>query len=329
MTAEADTIHADVSEADDGVAAFLSSFDDEPKKKAVPSESAEGAPEESETETEDQPEQTEEGEPEEAAEDTAADPEDQEFEVKVNGETKKATLRELKRLYGQESALTQRSQKLAEAQREAEALQTRAGAALKAMLDKAKERNSQYASWGPAEWAQIAASVQTGMMTADDFKTLREDAAKAAADVKFLEEELDGHIKGQREGELKARHEQAVQCIKTLQDASSPFHIEGFDKGPYEEMMTFAEKLGIPEARSVVSPGAIKVLHMAMQWARHMEASKAAEKKVQKVRENPQRVMKPGTARQPQDSDSKRAAMKRLREVGDLDSASAAFEASF
>src|SRR4051812_1757566 len=118
LTTDTDTIHADVSEGPEGFSAFLSSLDDEPKKKAVPSDGNEGATESPEPETEEKPDTTE-GEPEEAAEDTEADPEDQEFDVKVNGETKKATLRELKRLYGQESALTQRSQKLAEAQRDA------------------------------------------------------------------------------------------------------------------------------------------------------------------------------------------------------------------
>jgi hypothetical protein len=324
MTSEAGTIHADVSQGqdgfdtDDGVGAFLKSFEDDPKRKAEgPSEDVEEAPEKAETETAAEPE-TEDGE----TEGTSEDPEDQEFEVKVNGESRKATLRELKRLYGQEAALTQRSQKLAEVQRETEVLQTRAGAALKAMLDKANERNAQYSQWGPADWAQLAVH-----MTPEDYKALKDDANRAGADVKFLQEELDGHIKGQRETEMKARHEQAVGCIKQLQDPASPFHIEGFDKAPYEEMMSFAEKHGLPEARNIIHPAGIKLLSMAMQWARHQEAAKTAEKKVEKVRENPKRVIKPGTARD-DSKDKLKDAMKRMR-GGDDDATVDAFMASF
>lgn len=325
MTSEADTIHADVShgedgfDTDDGVGAFLKSFEDDPKRKAEgPSESAEEAPEAAETETAAEPGETEDGE----TEDKATDPDDQEVEVKVNGESRKATLRELKKLYGLDASLTQRSQKLAETQREVEVLQTRAGAALKAMLDKANERNAQYAQWGPAEWAQLAVA-----MTPEDYKALKDDANRAGADVKFLQEELDGHIQTQRQAEGKARHEQAVNCIKQLQDPTSAFHIEGFDKGPYEEMMTFAEKHGLPEARGIVHPAGIKLLSMAMQWARHQEAAKTAEKKVEKVRENPKRVIKPGTARD-DTKDKLKDALKRMR-GGDDDAGVDAFMASF
>lgn len=321
MALETGTIHEDVQghevDDDNDVNAFLNSFKDDEEKR--PSESSEEAPESTEETAEDTAEEHE-GEAEEAPAET--DPEDQEFEVKVNGETKKATLKELKRLYGQESALTQRSQKLAEAQKEAEALQTRAGAALKAMLDKAKEANQQYAQWGPAEWAQLAVA-----MSPEDYNALKADAAKAGANVKFLEEELDGHIRAQRETEMKARHEEAIQCIKTVQDATSKFHIEDFNPQSYEDMMKWADSVGIPEARQVIRPGALKVLHMAMLWARHQEAAKKAETKVQQVRENPKRVLKPGKPRDTS-SDKMKDAIKRMRD-GDDDAGVDAFLASF
>jgi hypothetical protein len=323
MTLETGTIHEDVQghEVDDDgdVNAFLNSFEDDADKKKRPSESDEEAPESTEETAEDTAKNTE-GDAEEATEDT--DPDNQEVEVKVNGETKKATLKELKRLYGQESALTQRSQKLAELQREAETLQTRAGAALKAMLEKANEANAQYAKWGPADWAQLAVH-----MSPEDYNALKADAEKAGNNVKFLEQELDGHIKTQREAELKTRHEQAIQCLRTLQDPTSPHHIEGFDKAPYEEMMKFADAQGVPNAREVIQPGALKILHMAMLYARHLEASKAAAKKVEKVRENPTRVLKPGKPRDTS-SDKLKDAFKRMRD-GDDEAGVDAFMASF
>lgn len=308
------TIPMDVQDTDDtGVDAFLSSFNDDAKKR--PSESGEGAPEPQEETTAET--ETTEGEPEATEQDD--DPDNQEFEVKVGEETKKATLRELKRLYGQEQALTQKSQRASEQLRIAEADIARSSALSKAMLERAQARFAPYQQIGAAEWAQFAAQLPV-----DQFNALREEVAAAKADLDFLTQDTQAFMREQEAKAQQAHHVAAQECVKVLSDPSTG--IEGFGEPLYNEMMEFCKELGLPEARKSTSPVEYKLVHMAMLWSRHQKAAKAAEAKVKKAVEQPTRVIKPGTSGK---TDGKKAAMQQLRRSGDLDDAAAAFLTTF
>ena len=124
------SIHEDelVTTADDGeefdaADAFLKALDlseDDPEE--VLSETGEKAP-------------TETGE-----EEPSVDGEDEpEFEVKVGEETRKAKLSELTRLYGQEAALTQKAQALAEVRAKVDADSARATTALTTQTERAQK----------------------------------------------------------------------------------------------------------------------------------------------------------------------------------------------
>lgn len=309
------TIHEDVHTIDDtGFDAFLSSFDDDAKKR--PSESDQEAPEpqaETSAKTE-----NEEGEPE-GSED---DPDNQEVEIKVGEETKKATLRDLKRLYGQEAALTQKSQKASEQLRAAEEQIARASASAKGMLERAQTRYAPYKEWGVPEWSHLAST-----LSADDFNALRAEANAAKADVDFLTQEVEGYMKEQQQTQVKAYQEAAQACVKELSDPEKG--IKDFGPALYEEMVGFATQHGVPaaEVRQIVSAPALRILHMAMMYAKSQQAVKSVEQKVQKAVEKPTRVLKPGGAKPPKDN--KQAAMQQLRRSGEVDDAVDAFMASF
>ena len=328
MTEAAGTTHEGVqglgSDPSDGEDAFLSSFDDEPKRKPAPSETDNEATEEAETET---PADTEDETEAEAEEETelGEDLDNAKVKIKVGDETKTVPLKDLKRLFGQEAALTQKSQKLAETARAVEAEGQRASVALKAMLDKANARNATYATWGAPEWAQLAAT-----MDADSYNSLRADAKAADDDVKFLTQELDGHMKANHAKTQKAAHEAGIECVKVLQDASSAHHIPDFAQTLYDEMRAFTRSQGIEDQFiQITSPAAVKVVHMAMQYAKQQAAAKQAAVKVKKAVDTAKRVIKPGPGRN-DSSDKARAAMKALRESsGDVDAATDAFAASF
>ena len=315
MTNEAGTIQQDVPEFD-GEAAFLSSFDDESKKRA-PSETDEGAPE-AQHET-DEPEGTEAGEPEAPDDD---DPDNQEVEIKVGEETKKATLRELKRLFGQEAALTQKSQRIAEATRQAEEALARNTAATKSLLERAQERYKPYSELDTAAWVYLAQN-----MSGPEYQELRAASAAAKADVDFLTTELDGHMKAQTEASQKAMRDAAAACIVELQDPVKG--IKDFGKPLYDEMMNFAREQGVPEMVQVTSPGAIRLLHMAMQFAKSQKAAKQVEDKVQQAVAKPARTLRPGAAPQKSGKEGLKAAMDRLKADGsDEDAAVGAFLAT-
>lgn len=247
---------------------------------------------------------------------TPEDPDDAEVEVKVGEETHKAKLKDLKRLFGQEASLTQKSQKLAETQRLADAVATKADATLKGLIAKAK------AAYEPYE--KLDMLVLSQRMDTDAFAQLREDAASAKANLDYLTTELDGHTQAVQARNQQAFQEAAQACIKSLEDPKTG--IQGFGKELYEDIAKFAEAEGLTGVRQLTSAPALKLIHMAMQFKRGEAAAKAAGEKTTKVIEQAKRVLKPGTGTE-KNSDSLRDAVAKLRRSGSDDDTIAAFMA--
>lgn len=303
-------------DAPDGADAFLAAMiGDEALKKHPSTENEAEATDATTTETTDGG--TEENTQDDTDANTDPDPDDAEIEIKVGDEVKKATLKDLKRLYGQEASLTQKSQKVAEAQRAAEAIHARANAGLGAMLQKAQERAQPYQEM---DWLVLSQRMGT-----EDFQALRADASAAQADLTFLQSELDGVVKAQRDEALKANHTAAQECIKVLTDPTTG--IKDFSQPVYNEMMKFASDNGLPEAVQIVSPGALKILHMAMQYAKSQSTQAAAAVKATKAVQQATRVLKPSTQNQSTTSASAKAkdAMRALRTSGSAEDAANAF----
>jgi hypothetical protein len=303
-------------DAPDGADAFLAQMLGDEVKKKPPSTDPEAEA------TDDAPEETTEGVTEENTEGTEeatkdADPDDAEIEIKVGDEVKKATLKDLKRLYGQEASLTQKSQKVAEAQRAADAVHARANAGLGVMLQKAQERAKPYQDM---DWLVLSQRMNT-----EDFQALRADAAAAQTDLTFLQTELDGVVKSQRDEALKAHQTAAQECLKALSDPSTG--IKDFGQPVYTEMMKFASDNGLPEAIQMVNPGALKLLHMAMLYAKSQTTQAAAAQKAAKAVQQATRVLKSGTSSQPTTAASARQkdAMRALKNSGSEEDAAMAF----
>lgn len=308
----ADTINFDVSNDDDGVDAFLSSFGGEEEKKAPSTKPAET--EATEPEEHDAPEtETEETETDDA--DGETDPDDTEVEIKVGEETKKATLRDLKRLYGQEASLTQKSQALAQQRAAADASLTQATTALKTMSERA---TAAYEPYAKLDWLVLAQRMDT-----ETFQALRQDAAAAEANVKFYETELTGVVAKQQEQAQLAYREAADACRQALEHPDTG--IKGFGPAMYEELMQFADKRGVSGFRQGVRPEAIKILHAAMLWDQQQSKAKVAEQKIAAAPNKPSTTLKPGTTK----TGKTNTAMQQLRRSGAVEDAADAFEASF
>lgn len=308
-----DTINPDVSD-ETGFDAFLSSFggEDDPKKKpsTTPDVTEAETPEVDPPESDETNTETPEGDEQEP------DPDDAEVEIKVGEETKKATLKELKRLYGQEASLTQKSQALAQQRAAADATFTQASTALKTMSERAAEAYKPYAE---LDWFVIAQQMDT-----ETFKALRQDAAAAEANVKFYSEELQATVTKHQEQAQLAHREAAAECIKVMENPETG--IPGFGPPLYNEMLSFAKSEGFDNAHMITKPGVLKLLHMAMAWSKSQTATKVAEAKIAKAPNKPTTVVKPGakSGQSPQ-----RTAMQQLRKSGSVDDATDAFLASF
>lgn len=237
-------------------------------------------------------------------------------EITVDGETKRASVRELKRLFGQEAALTRKSQEVAETRKAADEQRTRYAAALDKMVERARANFEPY--------AKIDFLLAAQRLPPEELAALRQEAQQALDTVKYLEGELDAFIKESQDraqSELRAR---AKEAIDTLRDPEKG--IPGWTNALYDEIRTYSISQGLtPEiVNTIVDPVAIKMLWKAM---RYDKVQAEAKTKVQRKVNAPKKVMKT-QARDDRDdaATSRRDALAAMRKTGGtLDSAADAF----
>lgn len=196
-----------------------------------------------------------------------------EVEVTVNGETQKVTIGSLKRLAGQEAALTQKSQ-------EADLVGGRAAAALQAAIDAVTEDLTPYAD---VDWMVLQQQLDP-----EEFAWHRENAGKAQKRYDKLvnaAQTFEQTVQGRQTNETRR---QAQACIAELK-ADIP---EWSDK-LYSDILAFGVKEGLDEkdVAAITNPKVVKLLRKAMLF----DQGKAVATK--KVRNAPTKVLK-GTARQ-------------------------------
>jgi hypothetical protein len=199
----------------------------------------------------------------------------------VDGETKSVTVKELKRLFGQEASLTRKSQEVAAARKAAEADAERYTVATQRLLTKAEDRFKPFEN---IDWM-----VAQNRLTPDEFAALRAEARDAYSEVEFLKAEANdflAQVQGQR---AEARVAQAKETIATLEK-----DIPGWDKDAYEKVRSYAVKSGMEmEAfNNIVDAPSIKIIHEAMRYS---EAREKAKAKKANQRTAPKRVLKPSS----------------------------------
>ena len=207
---------------------------------------------EEETEDDDEDIQEDEGEAEADEAEAATVPDDAEVEIVVNGETKTVSVASLKRLYGQEASLTQKSQKVAEQRKVLDDAIGKNHVAFQKMLEKANERYRPY--------AEVDMLVAAKAMETDDFAALRKEAEEAYNDLKFLNEEADAFyadIKNQQQAQLQ---EAAKECVKVLQQ-----EMPDWNNKLYNDIRTYAVEQGLPEedVNQYTDPKVIMLLNKA------------------------------------------------------------------
>lgn len=290
--------------------AFLRNLRGAPAEKPEATEESEEAGTE---DTEQAPSETPSDDDTEGAEDGVEesgdpDPDDAEHEIKVGEETKKFKLSQLKRLAGQEAALTQRSQKVAEETKRVEAEAARTTAAMDALMKKAEERFAPYAQ---IDWFSLS---RNPALDQEAFAQLRADAAAAEGDLKFLREELTGHVTALQQQAAKEYQTTSEATIKELTDPDKG--IKGFGPEMYNSMMQWAESRGVQNARRVNQAPLIRLLHSAMQWETYQQTLKDAKAKVKAAPNKPTTTLTKGSKTPPNTNSKKVDAMKRLRADG-------------
>jgi hypothetical protein len=238
--------------------------------------------------------------------------------IKVGDEEHEVPVKDLKRLYGQEAALTRKSQEVAERRKAVDAEGAAYVAATSVLLQRAQER------YEPFTKLNFLALAKDPTVSAKDIAVLQEQAQAAYEDVQFLQNSMGQFVRELEKRQNAELVEQAKEAIKVLSDPEKG--IEGWNQKLYDDIRSFAVSNGLhPEVvNKLVDPAAIKLIHKAMLYER---GAKAATKKVVKT---PKKVVK---RTQAPEVDAKRksgatridAAMKNLKARRDTAAAADAF----
>ncbi|SAK95914.1 hypothetical protein AWB76_07217 [Caballeronia temeraria] len=259
----------------------LADEEDEP----VEQEEAESEPEEDEEETEDPQDEAEESEEDaeegEDVEETKPKKgkeleDDAIVKVRFEDEDHEVSVKDLKRLFGQEKALTQKSQQVAAQRKAVEEANQKAAAQLDRLHQKAMAR------WEP--YSKIDMLVASKQLDADTFAALRKEAQEAYDEVRFITQEVEGFVQNANAQRQQQMKETAAQSVKTLQEK-----IPGWDSKTYDSVRSYAVSLGMPEhvVNSVVDHFALEMMYKAMKFD---QAKTVVTKKVNKT---PAKVLKP------------------------------------
>jgi hypothetical protein len=244
--------------------------------------------------------------------------------IKVGEEEHEVKVTDLKRLWGQEAALTRKSQEVSTAKTTYDEGQAKNIAAYNVLLHRSTERANEYRK---LPWTQLMKDpdVDAGQLAA-----LQAEAQKAFEDESFLKNEVDGFMRKVSDDQLKVRQEAARDALKAINDTASPHHIKGWTEALYNDIRSFATEQGVPAqmVNAITDPAAIKILHMAMQFKRG--ASKVVTKKVNKT---PTKIVKnsasaPAARGSAKSTTAKQATAKAMKS-GSVNDAIDAFEALF
>jgi len=303
----------DTEEPEGGRSSATEDSDESPEDEEEP-EDTEG--EEDDTE---EPEDTEEAteKPKKVVEAS----EDAVVKIKIDGQEVTATVKDLKRLYGQEASLTRKSQEAAELKKRAEDVATRHVTGLEALLARAKEQAAPYAN------INFLALTKDPNVSSEELSALSDAANRAFDNVRYLETELDGVIKAAQDQRQQQMMQMAREAIKTLTDPKNGIH--GWNEQMYNDIRSFAVSSGMDAqvVNEMVDPVAFKILHMAMQY----QKGKTAVTKTKKIDKTPKRIIKgtPDEVVKSAKADPNRAMLKKLQQSGSVDDAADAFLAQW
>lgn len=240
---------------------------------------------------------------------------DQVVKVKVGDEEVDVPVKDLKRLYGQEKALTQRSMEVAETRKNLETLGERHVAAAEALHQRAKARFEPYAK---IDWALAVKELET-----DEYKALRDEATRAYEDVKFYEQEVDGYLGEIKKAQATERMSTARKTLTALRDPKTG--IKGFNEKMYQEMAQYAVNSGMSAEAfaSIVEEAPFRFIAKAMMLdkGKSQIVTKKIDKKNKKIVKS---RAAPAVTKQTFTKSKDKDAIKRLRATGAQDDAAEA-----
>ena len=193
---------------------------------------------------------------------------DQIVDIAVNGESKQVSVKDLKRLYGQEASLTKKSQDLATQRKQSEEQLAQTQMSYQKLLERAEARYKPY--------ADIDMLVASREMDAETFSQLRQDAKQAEDDLKFLQEESGQLVSQAQQQHQQATREAAADCVKVLQE-----QLPDWGNELYSDIRDYAVKSGLPKDQvdQYTDPQVIMLINKARLYDQSKESANSQKAK--------------------------------------------------
>ena len=193
---------------------------------------------------------------------------DQVVGISVNGESKKVSVKDLKRLYGQEASLTKKSQDLATQRKVSEEQMAQTQMSYHKLLERAEARYKPY--------ADIDMLVASREMDTETFSQLRQDAKQAEDDLKFLREESGQLVSQAQQQHQEATKEAAADCVKVLQE-----QLPEWGNELYSDIRDYAVKSGLPKEQvdQYTDPQVIMLINKARLYDQSKQSAKSKKAK--------------------------------------------------
>ena len=193
---------------------------------------------------------------------------DQVVDIAVNGESKKVSVKDLKRLYGQEASLTKKSQDLATQRKVSEEQMAQTQMSYQKLLERAEARHKPY--------ADIDMLVASREMDTETFSQLRQDAKQAEDDLKFLREESGQLVSQAQQQHQEATREAAADCVKVLQE-----QLPEWGNELYSDIRDYAVKSGLPKEQvdQYTDPQVIMLINKARLYDQSKQSAKSKKAK--------------------------------------------------
>jgi hypothetical protein len=230
-------------------------------------------------------------------------------EVSVNGEEKQVSVKELKRLFGQEASLTKKSQELATQRKVAQDELTRTQLSYQKLLGRAEERYKPY--------TDIDMLVASRQMDPETFAQFRQDARQAEDDLKFLKEESGSLMSNMQQQNQASVQAAAQECITVLKDSLPDWGDE-----LYSNIRQYAVQSGLPQEQvdQYTDPSVIMLLNKARLYDQSKLSAKT-KKEAAKVTKSKGRKTKVLSSKKSPPSEKSKLSQRKQNAMSGLSSA--------
>lgn len=243
---------------------------------------------------------------------------DDEITYSVDGEERKVSVKDLKRLAGQEASLTRKSQEVAAERKVVDDTKNLHFNALNTLVQRAEARYKPF-----ADMDMLVASKE---LSSEDLFAVRSEANAAYQDLAYLTQELGQYTEKARTEQQQNTAQAAAECIKVLSDEKTG--IPGWSEKLYDDLRSYAKTSGMSAnvVDNITDPMALKIIHKAMAYDKIKQV--ATTKKVGSAKNTIKSTTNVSTVKSSTDG-SVKTAMAKLRATGSRQNAADAFMAKW